>query len=134
MRLALATLLSPVGLFPALAVHMIAVTVLAGALDASRVTAGLGAGLLLAGFGLGFGLLGAVVVLLPGALILRAFGVGRVWTMAALGLAAGLALTLWGGGGLAFTLYGLSGLGVGTAFGLIAGPALARRYPAARTD
>jgi hypothetical protein len=134
MRLVLATLLSPVGLFPALAIHMVAIAVLGGALDASRVAAGLGAGLLLAGFGLGFGLLGAVVVLLPGALILRAFGVGRVWTMAALGLAAGLALALWEGTGLAFALYGLSGLGVGSAFGLIAGPALARQRPAARVD
>jgi hypothetical protein len=134
MRLVLATLLSPLGLFPALAVHMVAIAVSAGAVDASRLTAGLGAGLLLAGFGLGFGLLGAVVVLLPGALVLRALGVGSVWTMAVLGLAAGLALALGEGGGVAFALSGLSGLGAGLAFGLIAGPALARRRPASRAE
>lgn len=129
MRLVLATLLSPVGLFPVLVLYMIGLTIWAGAADTGGLAAGLGAGLMLAGFGVMFGLLGALVVLLPGALILRAFGVASVWTTAALGLVAGLALALREGDRVAFTLFGLAGLGVGAAFGLIAGPALHRPSP-----
>jgi len=134
MRLLLATLLSPLGLFPALAFYMVGIVVGAGAADAGGLATGLGSGLLLAGFGLFFGLLGAVFVLLPGALILRKFGAARVWTMTALGLAAGLALALAEGDSLAFALYGLSGLGTGWAFGLIAGPALRRAHGPTRSE
>jgi hypothetical protein len=133
-RLVLAALLSPVGLFPALAVYMVALVARAGAVDAGRFAAGLGAGLLLAGFGVTFGLLGAVVVLLPGAVLLRALGVASVWTIAGLGLAAGLALAWLEGDGVGFALYGLAGLGVGAAFGLVAGPALRRSLPSARSE
>ena len=126
MRLALATLLSPVGLFPVLALYMVALAIGAGVVEAGSLTAGLGAGLMLAGFGVMFGLLGALLVLLPGALILRAFGVANIWTMTALGLGTGLVLTFLEGDRLAGALFGLAGLGVGATFGLIAGPALRR--------
>ena len=58
-------------LFPALATYMVAIVMGAGAIDLGGLVTDVGGGLLLAGFGLFFGLAGAVVVLLPGALILR---------------------------------------------------------------
>ncbi len=91
------------------------------------MAAGVTGGLLLAGFGVMFALLGSLVVLLPGALVLRMLGIASTWTIAALGLAAGLVVGLFERGWAAPALFGLSGLGVGAAFGLIAGPSLARR-------
>lgn len=126
-------MLCPVGLFPGLVLYMVGTAVGAGGAHMGALAAGLGSGLLLAGFGLGFGLLGALVVLLPGALILRVFGVANFWTMAALGLVAGLALAFLEGDLLAFALFGLAGLGVGAAFGFIAGPALRRPHRPTRS-
>jgi hypothetical protein len=134
MRLVVATLLSPVGLFPVLVLYIVAIAIGAGHVDAGSLAAGMGTGLLLAGFGVMFGLLGALVVLLPGALILRALGVANIVTMTALGLVAGLALAFREGDRGAFALFGLAGLGVGAAFGLIAGPALRRPPPPTRSD
>lgn len=130
MRLLLAALLSPIGLFPSLVACMLALVVgVGGVSSAQSLAAGLGAGLLLAGFGLGFGVLGALVVLLPGALALRAVGRASARTLAGLGLAAGMAVGLIEGGWAAPALFGVSGLGVGAAFGLLAGPALGRARP-----
>jgi hypothetical protein len=126
MRLTLATLLSPLGLFPALAAYMVAIVIGTGTVDTGRSAAAVGSGLLLAGFALGYGLLASVVVLLPGALILRRLGRARALTMATLGLAAGLAVGLWEGDPLALALFGIAGLGMGGAFGVIGGPALTR--------
>jgi hypothetical protein len=128
MRLILAALLSPLGLVPALVAFMIALVAGAGAIGTGHgMAAGVTSGLLLAGFGVMFALLGSLVVLLPGALLLRMLGVASTWTIAALGLAAGLVVGLLERGWTALALFGLSGLGVGVAFGLIAGPSLARR-------